>query len=261
MELFGKKKIALGMVQPPPLPGSYLYDGRGMGAILDYTLNEAGTLQKYGFDGYILQNFADGPVKQQCGPETVACMTALATRLKAAFPEMVQGILVNWDGVASLAVAEAAGSDFVRVEHVYTRPEMTLCGLIEGQCVEVLELKKKLGSKMPIYADIYEFHGTPAYPIPLPQNAFETVTGAHADGLLLSAPTPEKSIEYAQSVRGLVEVPLILGGGTTGDNVYELLQHYDGVCVGAWIKNGSLQNPVDPERANRYMAEVERARA
>ena len=87
------------------------------------------------------------------------------------------------------------------------------------------------------------------------------MTGAHADGLLLSAPNPEKSIEYAQSVRGLVEVPLILGGGTTGDNVYELLQHYDGVCVGAWIKNGSLQNPVDPERANRYMAEVERARA
>ena len=102
MELFGKKKIALGMVQPPPLPGSYLYDGRGMGAILDYTLNEAGTLQKYGFDGYILQNFADGPVKQQCGPETVACMTALATRLKAAFPEMVQGIFTPADiqGVA-----------------------------------------------------------------------------------------------------------------------------------------------------------------
>ena len=77
----------------------------------------------------------------------------------------------------------------------------------------------------------------------------------------LFSPEDRCAEQVRVSVRGLVEVPLILGGGTTGDNVYELLQHYDGVCVGAWIKNGSLQNPVDPERANRYMAEVERARA
>ena len=53
----------------------------------------------------------------------------------------------------------------------------------------------------------------------------------------------------------------MLGGGSTGDNVYELLQQFDGVCVGAWIKDGDLLNPVNPDRARRYMEQVERARA
>lgn len=57
------------------------------------------------------------------------------------------------------------------------------------------------------------------------------------------------------------DTPIILGGGSTGDNVYELLQQFDGVCVGAWIKDGDLLNPVNPDRARRYMEQVERARA
>lgn len=57
------------------------------------------------------------------------------------------------------------------------------------------------------------------------------------------------------------DAPIILGGGSTGDNVYELLQQFDGVCVGAWIKDGDLLNPVNPDRARRYMEQVERARA
>ena len=82
-------------------------------------------------------------------------MTAIAARLRAAFPELVMGVLVNWDGVAALSVAEAAGADFVRVEHLFTGVEVTSAGLLEGQCCEIAQLRKRLGSKIPVYADVY----------------------------------------------------------------------------------------------------------
>ena len=71
-----------------------------------------------------------------------------------------------------------------------------------------------------------------------------------------------ESLEMVARTRPKVgDAPIILGGGSTGDNVYELLQQFDGVCVGAWIKDGDLLNPVNPDRARRYMEQVERARA
>ena len=73
------------------------------------------------------------------------------------------------------------------------------------------------------------------------------------------------TVEELKDLLGRPEVAglpvFILGGGSTGDNVYELLQQFDGVCVGAWIKDGDLLNPVNPDRARRYMEQVERARA
>ncbi len=256
-----KKKIAIGMVQPTPLPGSFHHNGESIGQILDYVLNEASVLDRYGFDGYILQNMGDNPIKQHANPETIGYMTYLANELKRAFPKLIQGILVNWDGVASLAVADAVGSDFARIEHAYIGAELTTAGIIEGQCVEVTAFKKKIGTPIPVYVDVYEPHAVQIKEKPIGAAAFEAVYEAMADGLFLSGHGYQHSIEMAKEARKTVgNTPIILGGGSTGDNVFELLQYFDGVCVGAWIKNGNLSNPVDPERAKRFMDEVERAR-
>ena len=105
-------------------------------------MKEAEMIVKMGFDGFILQNMHDGPVAQTARVETVAYMTYLANKLKETYPDKVLGILVNWDGVSSLAVAEAAKADFVRVEHLYTGVSIDSTGFMFGQCGEILSLKK-----------------------------------------------------------------------------------------------------------------------
>lgn len=61
----------------------------------------------------------------------------------------------------------------------------------------------------------------------------------------------------ARQVRQRVPgVPLFLGGGATGDNVRELLQAYDAVCVATWIKNGDMRNPVDLDRTRYFMEQA-----
>lgn len=132
----------------------------------------------------------------------------------------------------ALAVADAAGADFVRVEHLYTGAEVTSAGLLQGQCCEITALKRKLGTDIPVYADVWERHGIQLCPQPLDEAAWQCVHEAFADGLFLCGKNAQESLSMARQVRQRVPgIPLFLGGGATGDNVRELLQEYDAVCA------------------------------
>ena len=157
----------------------------------------------------------------------------------------------------ALAVADAAGADFVRVEHLYTGAEVTSAGLLQGQCCEITALKRKLGTDIPVYADVWERHGIQLCPQPLDEAAWQCVHEAFADGLFLCGKNAQESLSMARQVRQRVPgIPLFLGGGATGDNVRELLQEYDAVCVATWIKNGDMRNPVDPDRTRYFMEQA-----
>lgn len=157
----------------------------------------------------------------------------------------------------ALAVADAAGADFVRVEHLYTGAEVTSAGLLQGQCCEITALKRKLGTDIPVYADVWERHGIPLCPQPLDEAAWQCVHEAFADGLFLCGKNAQESLSMARQVRQRVPgIPLFLGGGATGDNVRVLLQEYDAVCVATWIKNGDMRNPVDPDRTRYFMEQA-----
>jgi membrane complex biogenesis BtpA family protein len=245
------------MIQTPPLPGSFQHSGQCLDEIINYVLNETRILSDCGFDAVILQNMGDMPVRQQARPEVIAYFSILAKEIKNNFSNLLLGILINWDGVASLAVAHAANADFVRVEHVYTGAEVTSTGLITAQCCEITEMKKRLDTNLPVLADVYEPHAVPLGPKPIEDAAWETIHEALADGLFLSGKTAKESIDMIKRAR--IRVPsatIFLGGGATDENVLQLLKHYDGVCIAKWIKNGSLKNPIDPERARRFIEKV-----
>lgn len=252
---------ALVMIQPEAMPGSYQNHGKSLDEIEKTVLEEARMIAREGFDGFILQNMHDGPVGQHARPETIGFMTRLALTLKREFPNLVLGILVNWDGVASLAVAEASGADFVRVEHLYTGLGVSSTGLIQGQCVEICEMRKRLGSGVPVYADVQEVNNTYIAPKPKDLAAADTVRSAFADGIFVSGTDKDESLQYIRQIRRrLPDVPIFLGGGATGENIRELMQEYDGVSVATWIKNGDMRNPIDPERAKLFLSEIEEAR-
>lgn len=253
--------MVLSMIQPEPLPGSYRHTDMGIREIADRAVREATMVMDHGFDGFIVQNMNDMPIKQASVPEAIAYMTVIGERLRREFPEAVLGVLMNWDGVAALAVADAVGADFVRVEHLFTGVEVTSAGLLEAQCCEIAALRKRVRSKIPVYADVYEVHGVPLGAKAVEDAAWESVHEAFADGLFMAGKSPAESIEMVKRARTRVDVPILLGGGATGDNVCELLQYYDGVSVATWVKNGDMKNPIDPERAKRFMGEVERARS
>ena len=261
--MFDKKSfpLALVMIQPSAMPGSYLNVGQSFEEITEGVLKEAEMIVKMGFDGFILQNMHDGPISQQARPETIAYMTYLSTKLKDLYPDKVLGILVNWDGVASLAVAAAAKADFVRVEHLYTGVSVDLGGFMFGQCEDILMIKKRLGVKIPVYADVQEVNANYLCPDPKPTAAKKIIKSAFADGIFLSGKNTEESLYYIHETRKLLpNEPIFLGGGATGDNIGELLKYYDGVSVATWIKDGDMRNPINPEKAKKFLDECKKAK-
>ena len=82
--------LALCMIQPEPCPGSYRNTGMSFQEVMDISIKEVEMIQNTGFDGYIIQNRNDAPVKQIASPETIAYMSVLSYELKRRFPNMIQ---------------------------------------------------------------------------------------------------------------------------------------------------------------------------
>ncbi|MGE7944521.1 BtpA/SgcQ family protein [Lysinibacillus xylanilyticus] len=261
MVAFKPNCTVLSMIQPPPLPGSYRHTDQTIDEIVYYSLKETEMVQENGFDGIIIQNMNDMPIKQHAEPEAIAYMTRIAYEIRKEFPNLTMGILMNWDGVAGLSVADAVDADFVRVEHLFTGANVTSAGILEAQCVDIASLRKRIRSKVPVYADVYEVHGVPLGRKSIANAAWEAVHEAFADGLFIAGNSPAESIEMIEKVRTkLPDTPIFLGGGATGDNIYELLKYYDGVSVATWVKKGDMKNPIDSERARIFMEEANKAK-
>lgn len=261
-EIFPSGKPAIAMVQLRPLPGSYRYTGESLQSIIDSALYEAEVLVEAGFDGLQLQNMGDAPASRHVGPETVAYMTSAALRLRQAFPEISLSVLVNWDAEASIAVGEASGAEFIRIEHTYTGVSVTSWGLSEACCHEATRFHSRIGAKTKIFADVFEPHATPLVHKPIEQAVNETVAEGGADGVFITGKDFPQSMEWLKTARQAApQVPLLLGGGATPDNVAQAFSVADGVIVATWIKNGNMSDPVDKRLARKFMEAAEEARS
>lgn len=259
--MFGTEKPAIAMVQLRPLPGSYRYRGESLSSIIEAVLDEAAVLEDAGFDGLQLQNMGDNPSTRRVGPETVAYMTAAAIAVRQAFPRLSLSILVNWDAEATIAVADAAAADFIRIEHTFTGVAIAPWGLSEACCYAATRFHRRIGARMLIFADVYEPHAVPLGPQPVDQAARIAVDEGGADGLFVTGRNFQESMTWLGQVRrALPMTPLFLGGGATPDNVGQALAVADGVVVATWLKAGDMRNPVDPELARRFMSAVSSAR-
>lgn len=253
-------KPVFAMLQPPALPGTYK-NRKNLNEIIEACSNEARIIKESGFDGVIIQNMNDMPIKQFSDFRTVAFMTRITYEIRKIYPDLLIGVLINWDGVASLAVAEAAQADFIRVEHLYTGASVTSAGILQAQCVDIIELKMRLGSNIPIFADVYEVHGMPIARKPYDKAAWELVNEAFADGIFTSGKNVQESIDIVRQIkRSIPDVPVFLGGGATGDNISELIKYYDGVSVATWIKDGNMSNIINTEKARIFVDKIRKAR-
>ena len=129
------------------------------------------------------------------------------------------------------------------------------CWILFYVLLDIAALRKRTGSKVPVYADIYEVHGIPLGRKPVGDAAWECVHEAFADGLFMSGKSTEESIQMVKEARKKVpDVPIFLGGGATGN----IMQYFDGVSVATWIKNGDMKNPIDPEQEKVFIHEAKR---
>ncbi|MBN1314551.1 MAG: BtpA/SgcQ family protein [Anaerolineales bacterium] len=267
-DIFPKPKPIIGMIHLRPLPGSPLYDpGKlNMAELIDIAVDEAQLLQQGGVDGLQVENIWDFPyVKgEQIGHETTAAMAAAALKVKEAV-DLPIGINLHLNGgLAAMAAAVAAGARWIRVFE-WVNAYVSHTGITEGIGGQLARYRHALrADEIKFFCDVNVKHGS--HFIIADRSITEQAHDAEsegADALIVTgfetgqAPTPERVKEFTQNVR----IPVIVGSGTTVENVADLLKHADGAIVGSTFKvDGNWKNSVSLERTRAFMSAVESIR-
>ena len=264
-EMFGVEKPIIGMVHLLPLPGAPGYDFYGMEAIIERALQDAEALVSGGVDGLIVENMWDLPyyVGMDVPPEEMTAQAVAARAVVEAVDVPVGINVIHNGGRVTLAIAVTAGADFIRV-CLLTGARVWDTGEFDHGCAaELLRWRKNLGAEhIKIFADVDKKHSVAFPGIDLATH-IEWTEFYLADALIVSGKmtgaAPE--LEKVRQARELATRPILMGSGTTADNIAQFLQYADGAIVGTALKaDGIAENPVDVERVKRYMDAVRAVR-
>ena len=265
-DMFGVDKPIIGMVHLPPLPGSPNYDGRGLDPVIEWALRDVDTYQRAGVDGLIVENMWDYPyfVGEDVPPEAMTAQ-AVAAREVVKAANVPTGInVIHNGGPVTLSIALAAGATFVRI-CILTGARLWDTGELDHGCASrLLRHRKNLQAEhIKIFADVDKKHSLPFPGLDL-ETHIEWTDFYLADALIVSgrmtgdAPSLEKVRKAKELSRGR---PLLMGSGTSAENIADFLRHADGAIVGTSIKvDGQGENPVDAQRMAAYMRAVEQVR-
>lgn len=264
--IFGHTKAVIGVIHSLPLPGSPHYEGDSVQKLYDFAKAEAHRYRDGGVDGLIVENHGDIPFAKpdELGPETAACMAVMAdlVRRESGLPIGIN-VLAN-GAVQGLAVAKAAGADFVRVNqwaNAYVANE----GFMEGKAGAASRYRSWLRAKnVAIFADVHVKHG--AHAIVADRTLQELTRDAEffdADAVIVTGQRTGDSarLDELETVRGATKLPVMVGSGVTADNVASMFAYADAVIVASSLKHeGGWWNAVDPKRLAAFMAVVRESR-
>src|SRR5918992_4650825 len=256
--IFGEGKIFIGVVHLPPLPGSPRWGG-DMGRVLEQAQREAQVLEGSGANGIIVENFGVAPFRiGRVEPDTVAALTLAVDRVRRVASVPIGINMLRNDANSALAVAAAAGAQFIRV-NIHYGVMAADEGLVEGEAYATLRRRKAPGADVKILADVLVKHAVPLGPVDLGLMARETAYRGLADGLIVTGPVtgqPASANDIATVRQAIPDRLLLVGSGIDLENAYQLLEHANGAIGGTSLKrDGIVSNPLGPERVRR-MAEV-----
>ncbi|MGZ4983877.1 MAG: BtpA/SgcQ family protein [Chthoniobacterales bacterium] len=254
----GHDKVVIGMLHLPALPGAPLAR-LSLAQIRDQVLRDADTLVRGGVHGLMMENFGDVPFYPNRVPaHVVAQMTALAcaVRVQSDLPFGIN-VLRN-DGRAALAIAHAAGANFIRV-NVLCGVRVADQGLIQGIAHDLLRDRALLGaSDVKIFADVDVKHSAALAERPIEDEVADVIERGRADAIVVSGAGTGKATDPAKAQRvkhAAPEMPVFIGSGITAKTIGQFLTSADGFIVGTALKkDGVATNPVELARVQELMS-------
>ena len=246
---FGAPRALIGMIHVGALPGTPAAH-RSIDQVVADAVAEARVYRDAGFTALAIENMHDRPyVKSPAAPEVVAAMAVVGREVKreTALPLGVQ-VLAGANREA-IAVAQASGAQFVRVEG-FVFAHVADEGLLESCAGELLRYRRAIGAAdVLVFADIKKKHS--AHALTADVSLVETAKAAAfflADGVVVTGTATGEPASEAEvrDVAGAVPMPVLVGSGLTPANVARYSAAH-GFIVGSSVKVGGLwSNALDP---------------
>jgi membrane complex biogenesis BtpA family protein len=261
--LFGTTKPIIGMLHLKPLPGSPIYDGKGLGKVIDVALKDAQALVDGGVNALQVENYNDPSYfPNDAPPETISALTIVAHEVRKRFPKIPMGICLLADPEASIAVAHCVGAQYIRATF-FTEASVDVSGLVTRLPHAILRYRKFLDPSVKILADVHIKHSAPLGVRPIEEAAYDAAYFL-ADAIIISGkhtgmPTNIEEVKRVKKV--LPEFPVYIGSGINAKSVEEFFEYADGAICGSSLKcDGISTNEVDVNRVKEFMNVVEKIR-
>jgi hypothetical protein len=250
----------IGMIHLRALPGAPRFDGDSQ-KVRDAAVRDAELLAAGAVDALMIENFGDAPFYPERVPaHVVAHLTAMAAAVKSSVGLPLGINCLRNDGRSALAIAHAAGAQFIRV-NVLCGVRVADQGLLHGIAHDLLRDRAMLGaSHIKIMADVDVKHSVALAARPIEDEIDDTLHRGMADALIVSGAGTGKSTDPAKVSRvkqraGLA--PVFIGSGVTIQSLAQVKGICDGVIVGTHFKKGGhVDQPVDVKRVKAFMAAV-----
>ncbi len=263
--LFPRHKPVIGVIHVGALPGTPRSFQTASELVMS-AKEEARTYRECGVDGLIIENMHDVPyLRAEVGPEIVAAMTAIGIEVKSegGLPVGVQ--ILAGANIEAMAVAHAAGLDFIRAEG-YAYAHVADEGLIQASAAQLLRYRRMIGAtRVQVWADVKKKHSAHAITADVSLGVTaETVEFMGADCVIVTGNVTGQAPQLAdvQEARSHCHLPVFLGSGISAGNIAEFYDEADGFIIGSAFKvDGLWSNTVDRSRVTKFVSTVDKLRA
>jgi membrane complex biogenesis BtpA family protein len=212
-------------------------------------------------DGIGIENMHDVPyLRSTVGPEIVAAMTVIGQAVKAESRLPVGIQILAGANIEAMAVAHAAGLDFIRVEG-YVFAHVADEGWIESSAAKLLRYRKLIGAeRVEVWADVKKKHSSHAVTADISLGATaEAVEFMRGDAVIISGNVTGEAPQLAdvEEAKAHCRLPVILGSGVNAENIASFYGSADGFIIGSYFKvDGQWAQTVDARRVESLMAVV-----
>lgn len=229
-----------------------------MRELIEMAREEAKIYRECGVDGIIIENMHDVPyLKGEVGPEIVAAITVIGAEVKSERGLPVGLQILAGANIEAMAVAHAAGLDFIRAEG-FAYAHIADEGLIQASAAKLLRYRKMIGAeRVQVWADVKKKHSAHAITadVSLGQTA-ETVEFMGADCVIVTGSVTGEAPKVAdvQEAKQHCHLPVFLGSGISESNIEQFYNEADGFIIGSAFKvDGLWSNTIDPARVSSFM--------
>lgn len=217
----------------------------------------------------MIENMHDIPYVQadKLGPETVACMSRIATEIRKLVPKLPMGIQILACGnKEAVSIAKACRLQFVRVEgfvfgHVADEGYTNACA------GELLRYRNQIdANEILILTDVKKKHSSHAITADL--GIVETSKAAEfflSDGIILTGQSTGDAVNLKelQDVSKCTALPKLIGSGVTIKNVSSYFGKSNGLIIGSHFKESGKWDDenLSESRIHEFMRRVKDLRS
>ncbi|HNX37317.1 MAG TPA: BtpA/SgcQ family protein [Candidatus Cloacimonadota bacterium] len=265
IKTFFSEKPIIAMIHLQALPGTPR-NHLNLPRIIEQALAEARLYHDLGITALAIENMHDVPyLNRNAGAEIIASMTAVACKLREEYDFNLGIQILAGANKAALAVALAAGLDFIRAEG-FVFGHLADEGYMDSDAGELLRYRRQIGAEqIAVFTDIKKKHS--AHSLTADISIGGTASAAEfflSDGLIVtgSATGKEAQISDLVETRENSDLPVLIGSGLTAENIGSYLPFADAFIVGSYFKqNGHWMNPPDRQRVENFMRSYREALA